>query len=90
MRADRINEKKTEEGISELECNAFNASVNCIIMLSDSRLCACSSDHSIKVFDILNVNTIIIHMTDNTIHQQTGSAPLKGCGNNLNEGVSSH
>ena len=52
MNAYRINEIKTKEDIFDLECTAFNNSVNCIIMLSDNRLCACSSDHSIKIFDI--------------------------------------
>ena len=34
--------------------NKFKNSVNAIIILSDKRCCACSSDSSIKVFDIRN------------------------------------
>ena len=31
--------------------NDFKKSVNCIIILSDNRLCACSSDYSIKIYN---------------------------------------
>ena len=34
--------------------NKFKDSVNAVIILSDKRLCSCSSDCSIKIFDIRN------------------------------------
>jgi len=36
--------------------NKFNDYVNSVIILSDKRLCSCSSDCSIKIFDISNSN----------------------------------
>ena len=38
----------------EIIYNKFYDSVNSVLILSDKRLCACSSDGSIKVFDIKN------------------------------------
>ena len=39
-----------------ISLNEFKDSVNAVLILSDNRLCACSSDCSIKVFDIQNSN----------------------------------
>ena len=70
MRAYRIieKEKETNKEISELECTAFNASVNCIKMLSNNRLCACSSDQSIKIFDIINGNNFVLKADKQLAH----------------------
>lgn len=40
-----INSENTQK------INDFKKSVNCIIILSDNRLCACSSDYSIKIYN---------------------------------------
>ena len=41
---------------SEIIFNNFKASVNMLLILSDNRLCVCSSDKSIKIFEIDNFN----------------------------------
>ena len=43
-----------ENTYKETSFNEFKDQVNAILTLSDNRLCACSSDCSIKVFDIQN------------------------------------
>ena len=48
-----INENKYANKIA---FNEFKDSVNAVLILSDNRLCACSSDCSIKVFDVQKSN----------------------------------
>ena len=51
-----IKAHRIEKSNSEIIFNNFKDSVNMLLILSDNRLCACSSDKSIKIFEINKYN----------------------------------
>ena len=68
LEAHRINARETDDDFEELKCTSFSDRVNCIIILSDKRLCACSSDRSIKIFDIHTRKNFILDVFEKSAH----------------------
>ena len=51
-----LNAERIKKSNKEILCDKFTSSVNMLLILSDKRLCACSSDCSIKIFNIIKSN----------------------------------
>ena len=67
VNAKRINESNTK---IELICNDFENSVNSLIILSDKRLCACSSDSSIKIYKLNGGNSFNLEIDKKGAHSK--------------------